>query len=54
MWIEDFRRDLRAALDEAKAEEDADPNHEIFDPPEGVSLQFGQTHATIIKRGTRS
>ena len=37
-WIADFRRDLRAALDQAKREEDADPDHEIFDPPEGIAL----------------
>ena len=49
-WIADFRRDLRAALDQAKREEDADPDHEIFDPPEGVSLQPGHTIATFMQK----
>jgi hypothetical protein len=49
-WIAQFRADLRAALDRAKAAEDADPDHAIFDPPEGVALQPGRTVATFMQK----
>jgi hypothetical protein len=52
-WIEQFRKDLREAMARAKRAEDADPNPEMFDPPEGRSLVDGQVHAVFMKRGPR-
>jgi hypothetical protein len=45
-WLEDFKRELREAL------EAADPNGPPFNPPEGTSLSelAGHTVAVFIKK----